>query len=495
MNMTSFDAVCLSGRGTSEAIDKGIKYISMEDNYEENAEYISRISQQIILSDANEYWEPLLTLCDIGEVSIKTTKAKGFLYKAYINYYNYVGLSPKVVEYALKYGKLELEPIDNYEVYNMAAFSLFETGFYEKAIEYILMSQKAFDCDDVKTIFKVMSYNNLVYCYAAINDEKKVVETYRMFRELIDKEPQCEKLFTMCTLFVKLRIAKSNEDVIKSVMNGYLEYISQSRKKNNMGVMENEDVHIPFIDYSVKKGDLSQAADICKNLIQNPNICGSKKQIYRRLLTIYQLQGDNVPKQDYFDLVVEYNKILEDYNKKYDDIMHELVKEQFRISRIEDKFNEMKTTYKIDSLTACYNRKAFDIEIEKETDEKKAGTIIFIDLDYLKKVNDTYGHNNGDVYIRYFSYITSNVMDSKAKLYRYGGDEFIIISRAGYSEAASFIEKLKTAFKEPCRLIDENVYMQFSYGISSFDGVKIKIKDALLDADKKMYENKGKKRR
>ena len=86
-------------------------------------------------------------------------------------------------------------------------------------------------------------------------------------------------------------------------------------------------------------------------------------------------------------------------------------------------------------------------------------------------------------------------MDSKAKLYRYGGDEFIIISRAGYSEAASFIEKLKTAFKEPCRLIDENVYMQFSYGISSFDGVKIKIKDALLDADKKMYENKGKKRR
>lgn len=493
--MASFEKVCLLESGISEAIDKGIKYISESDNYEENAEYISRISQQIILSNENKYWEPLLSLCDIGEVRIKSTKAKGFLYKAYLNYYNYVGLSPKVVEYALKYQKLELNPIDNYEVYNMAAFSLFETGFYDKAIEYILMSQEAFDSDEVKNIFKVMSYNNLVYCYAAIGDEKKVVETYRLFRELINKAPEYDELFTMCTLFVKLRISNSDEKYVNTVMNEYLEYLVRTTEKNSLGVMENEDVHLPFIDYSVRKGDLDQAAKICKRLIKNPNICGSKKQIYRRLMTIYQLQGDKVPKQEYFDLVVDYNKILETYNKKYDDIMYELVREQFRISRMEDKFNEMKTTYKIDSLTACYNRKAFDLEIKNETEKKNSGTIIFIDLDYLKKVNDTYGHNNGDIYIRYFSYITSNVMDSKAKLYRYGGDEFIILCRSEQDEAEKLVGKLKNAFKEPCRLIDEAVYMQFSYGISSYDGVNVKIKDAVQDADKKMYENKGNKRR
>lgn len=498
MIKSEFEQICINGEGVSDAIDMAINYIEKSRDFELNAEYLSRISQQIIIDQEDGFWRRLLSLCEVAEISSLSKEALGYIYKTFINYYNYMGLSPKVVEYTLKYQKLRLSPINNYEIYNMASYSFYDTGFYDKAIEYILKSQEAFDNPEVDSIFKAMSYNNLVYCYSAINRMDKVLETYNKLREVIECELSNKKriemntLFRMCTFFVQLKMCNGNEEVLKTVFDKYLEYLEDSNIARNVGVLESEDVHLPFIDFLVRNGKLSKAEYVCEKLIYNNNISGSKKQIYNRLITIYQLMGREVDKQKYFDLVIEYNSILENYNFKFDEIMHELVDEQFRIAQIEEKYIELQSTYNTDSLTACLNRKAFDDFIDNPTYE--TGVVIFIDLDYLKSINDKYGHNNGDIYIRYFSYIASNLMDFHAEIFRYGGDEFVIIGGISLDTAKRYIERLKGAFNEPCRLIDNSVYLHFSFGICEFGKGK-NLKESIKIADSKMYENKGSKRR
>ena len=72
---------------------------------------------------------------------------------------------------------------------------------------------------------------------------------------------------------------------------------------------------------------------------------------------------------------------------------------------------------------------------------------MMFDLNDLKYVNDTYGHEKGDEFIQSFSYCLTRILDSDSFLARYGGDEFIIIQQ-NTSESLSSTDGPKTEF--PC---------------------------------------------
>lgn len=503
MNRTEFDSMCISNADISTVILEALKSIKNDKECKNycDTEFLSRISQQIIISKKDELWPDILKICDEEVMNTDDSMAKVNIYKVYLNYYNHMGLSPKVIEYALKYEKLGLDEIENYEVFQMAAFNFYETGFYDRAIEYILKALSALkNVKEGSSLFKVMDYNNLVYCYAAIDRMDKALESYNRFRQIVrgelesDDMKKVDKLFKMCSLFIQIKIEESENRISEELIEKYIKYVDEMSDISNYQIMESEDVHLIFIDYIVRSGRLNEAVNICKRLIKNENISGNKKSIYKRLLSIYQIMGDVVPKQEYFDIVVTFNDILQKNNERYDEIMHELVGEQFRLIDMENKYKEMKSLYVVDALTGCYNRKAFDKRIEENKKCRDSGIIIFLDLDNLKYVNDTYGHNNGDTYIRYFSYLTNNVMDAESKIYRYGGDEFIIISRKNEDEGISLVRRMEQAFKEPCKLIAPDVFVTFSYGISEF-GFQMDIEQAIKEADKKMYINKKEKKR
>lgn len=80
----------------------------------------------------------------------------------------------------------------------------------------------------------------------------------------------------------------------------------------------------------------------------------------------------------------------------------------------------------IDNLTSLLNRRAFDnyIEVIKVNDKF---SVIFIDIDNFRDFNNKYGHATGDVVLRDVSIIIKSVVGSKGKVYRYGGEEIVII--------------------------------------------------------------------
>ena len=94
--------------------------------------------------------------------------------------------------------------------------------------------------------------------------------------------------------------------------------------------------------------------------------------------------------------------------------------------QISNHFQLLNNQIQLDGLTGLANRRTFDIEIKDLLDHKIPFTMIMIDIDRFKKVNDTYGHLAGDDVLRYLSRMIDDVFDGDL-CFRYGGEEFGVL--------------------------------------------------------------------
>lgn len=151
----------------------------------------------------------------------------------------------------------------------------------------------------------------------------------------------------------------------------------------------------------------------------------------------------------------------------------------------------------IDILTGLYNRRGIKRKIAEMFDTPETlgyGAIIMIDADGLKGINDKYGHEKGDIYLRGAANILKAYEESKCISARYGGDEFISLFY-GYKteeELLKDIEGLKeTQDNSRIYLADSvEVTLKFSLGYSLIKG-RTDYDNMIKEADEKMYENKA----
>lgn len=134
-----------------------------------------------------------------------------------------------------------------------------------------------------------------------------------------------------------------------------------------------------------------------------------------------------------------------------------------------------------DALTGLYNRTKYNIVIEdlqKNTPQKLA--VIYMDINGLKLVNDTYGHKNGDLLIKNTAKNITKVFNKNG--YRIGGDEFVIIETNISKEILTErIETLKKLMK------DNNI--KISIG-ASYRNERVNINEQMSQADIEMYNDK-----
>lgn len=136
--------------------------------------------------------------------------------------------------------------------------------------------------------------------------------------------------------------------------------------------------------------------------------------------------------------------------------------------------------YKLDSLTKVMNRHNLMYDLEELND--KNYIITMVDIDNFKSINDKYGHEKGDEALKVVVKTIKKNLCKRCKLYRYGGDEFTIVSRGISAEQ---VEKL---FESINKDLDAHDY-RISYGIHEHN-VGEKMLAAIKAADVAMYENK-----
>jgi len=149
----------------------------------------------------------------------------------------------------------------------------------------------------------------------------------------------------------------------------------------------------------------------------------------------------------------------------------------------------------VDSLTGLSNRLAFDeTEREIENSEYTKACFIQMDVNYLKQVNDNYGHAEGDRQIIAAARVISESFGQIGSCFRTGGDEFFIIisgvdCELNYTKGLDSMNKsIETYNKEQ----NPPVPLHIAYGMSVFETGKTHVADAEKLADKRMYECKKK---
>lgn len=102
-----------------------------------------------------------------------------------------------------------------------------------------------------------------------------------------------------------------------------------------------------------------------------------------------------------------------------------------------------------DALTGIYNRRYFDVTfskfIKKAEEYNITFSILMIDIDHFKKFNDTYGHKVGDDVLKVVSStIKKNIRNNQDMFFRYGGEEFIIITTDSLDGAITLAKKINS---------------------------------------------------
>lgn len=163
---------------------------------------------------------------------------------------------------------------------------------------------------------------------------------------------------------------------------------------------------------------------------------------------------------------------------------------------------KLDAVWSFDALTGLYNRSGlmkYGTQIwEDGISYRKTGvTVFFMDLDHLKSINDTYGHEEGDRFIKTFAEIIKNNLEADEVATRYGGDEFIIFSLVtAQNEIEKKIVKLKESISEANNksssmgILDASIGYYVVYPEGDFESME----DAIKLADDNMYENKRKKK-
>ncbi|PFX01362.1 putative signaling protein [Nocardia farcinica] len=144
-----------------------------------------------------------------------------------------------------------------------------------------------------------------------------------------------------------------------------------------------------------------------------------------------------------------------------------------------------------DMLTGLLNRTALLRTLARERADWRAGplSLLFLDLDGFKRVNDSYGHAVGDELIANAAARIRRVAGRIPVCARYGGDEFVVLTPCGVREAVTLAERLLDAFGRPFELSVGAVTVTASVGITGADD-DADIFDLIRDADAAMYRAK-----
>ena len=193
----------------------------------------------------------------------------------------------------------------------------------------------------------------------------------------------------------------------------------------------------------------------------------------------------------YFDLLLNVALgfamvvvLMEDAKREVDDAQGEL-----RVAH-----DQLRRSALYDSLTDSLNREAFAQGVGLEMARGTFGTVVIADLDNLKHVNDSWGHASGDKLLRQCADLLRSTLRPYDKLYRWGGDEFLLIlPSARSSDVLARLTDVLAAAAAMSFGEGESVRLAVSLGASDYTSAEM-LDDSIRLADAAMYRDKHRRK-
>lgn len=229
----------------------------------------------------------------------------------------------------------------------------------------------------------------------------------------------------------------------------------------------------------------------------------SDKSLSIILEELNNIQYEDMTPKSFDALKAKMVDINTSMRQEMSDLSTKLNKEKNEVAVLKEKINALEANLRVaqkesstDFLTGVMTRRKFDTELKKIEkdfqDKQETFSVIFIDIDHFKSINDTYGHNAGDVVLSTFGKILSNKVGNSGIVARYGGEEFVIVLRnEGLEASLSLCQGIKELITKSKFIYDEiKLKVTFSAGIIQREDFET-LEDALKQADKFLYTAKN----
>jgi diguanylate cyclase (GGDEF)-like protein len=196
-------------------------------------------------------------------------------------------------------------------------------------------------------------------------------------------------------------------------------------------------------------------------------------------------------------LASNFNHMMNIISTNYNEISDARQKLEASQLELQENYQKMEKLAYTDALTGLYNRMAF-FKFAPEIlagDKRKLipHAVVFIDLDGFKSINDTLGHDYGDLLLQAVSAQLSTYVDKDDILARNGGDEFVILRNhvSSHEDLENFLATLVSIASTPFVLDDETVHITLSAGAALFPQNGLSLNELMKNADIAMYTSKN----
>ena len=463
---------------------------------------------------------------------------RGQMHLAIENY----DLALKDIEEAINYFKLNDDKENISLSYNLLAILYSSLGEFDNAIKYY---QESATYDEVKSDYNQATlYYNMGALYAGMEKYELAVEYYDKSRELSVKTKDSYSIaftnYGMAEVFILKNEISQAEISLSSVFTVF-------KSNDDLLMLFNSNLLMAEIktlkkDFTLASTFLDRALEQSK-VLNTPSVYlffnGQKiaylaaqeqwKEAYKLVLKSNDIRRE-VQEKDKNKLIselkIQFNAqfdqeklgLLQKQNKlQQDSILQEKSKQKYLLGLIGlgvglllFTFVSYRNQRKIkrylyslsvtDHLTKVSNRRHIIRKLieyqDKSIEQDFSFGIVMIDLDYFKKINDTYGHEVGNEVLIYFADCAKNVFSDIGEVGRIGGEEWLILlPNISFDVIRTKLKELREAYKDAISLkIPKDCVLSFSSGVLMSSGQYENYEKMLSDVDVAMYKAKKKGR-
>ena len=176
----------------------------------------------------------------------------------------------------------------------------------------------------------------------------------------------------------------------------------------------------------------------------------------------------------------------------FEDMTYELRQTNRRLEAAREELLQAAIT---DPLTGCHNRRfleqVMDRELQRHARFQLPLSLLFIDVNKFKQINDTLGHEEGDRVLQYVSRFLKRYIREADYVFRWGGDEFLVLITCGGEEAARKAAVLKASFDAAPEAVELPPGLGLSVGWAEVPPGTEDLLPLVKEADARMYADKG----
>ena len=368
-------------------------------------------------------------------------------------------------------------------ILNNIADSYFQMGEFQKSIRIMRNCLSACKRKNPDNHFSITLYGlNLSDLYESLGEYKKSLEILDAVKDSVEKLDKSTLVYgyyarRSCVLYKSgdpeggAKFADMSLQGFKSSFDSYefhrdFEKIA-SIEAELQDYQRAEQFAKALIDYANKSGHTLDFI-IAKRV--EGNICYSRNELDKALMIYKELN------ELYEKRMREQNEMQYESQKNFESANKEIAKLVQKIRLSEERSER-------DALTGLMNRSALVnvtnefIQSAKEKGKKLGG--VFLDIDYFKEYNDTYGHAAGDEAIKYVASVCLGVESQTIKFFRYGGDEYFGIILGHKDED---LEKL-------AKRISDNVHASGFQHVKNPNGQRLTVSIGVVNMDMKNSNN------